>query len=112
MKKFIVGLLFVPSMAMAEFQTGNQLYQKITSSIVGEQMYAMGYVAGVFDAWQHIDHCPPANVLTLGQVYDMVKNHLEANPSTRHRTADMIIRDVLKRTWPCANNSNRGGTRL
>lgn len=109
MKKLIVIALFIPALARAEFETGNQLYQKITSSQVMDKMYALGYIGGVFDALQHIVHCPPASALTLGQVHDVVKNYLEANPATRHRTADMIIREVLQKTWPCTNrNSGRG----
>lgn len=112
MKKLIVGMLFVGASvtARAEFETGNQLYQKMTSTNVSEKMYALGYVSGVFDALQHIVHCPPSNSLTLGQVHDLIKNYLEFNPAVRHRTADMLIREVLQKTWPCANNRN--GTRL
>lgn len=107
MKKLIASILFVPSMAMAEFETGNKIYQHMTSNITGERMYAMGYVAGVFDAWQHVSHCPPSNALTLGQVHDLVKNYLEFNPAIRHRTADVLIKEILQKTWPCANNNNQ-----
>lgn len=109
MKKFVVGLLFVPCVAMAEFETGNKIYQHMISSSSAERMYSMGYVAGVFDAWQHISHCPPTSNVTLGQVHDLVKNYFEYNPAIRHRTADVLIKEVLQKTWPCANN--RGGNK-
>ena len=107
MRKILAALLFVPSMAMAEFETGNKLYQNMTSNSVSEKMYAIGYVAGVFDAYQHVYICPPANSLTLGQVHDLFKQYLEYNPAIRHRTADAIIKEVLEKTWPCTNRNNR-----
>jgi len=109
MKKWLACLLFVPAIARAEFETGNQLYQKMTSANVGDKMYALGYVAGVFDAYQHMFHCPPSNSLTLGQVNDIVKQYLEVYPAQRHRTADQLIKESLQKVWPC---QNRGGTRL
>jgi hypothetical protein len=111
MKKLLVALLMVPALARAEFETGNQLYQKMTGTNIMDKMYALGYIAGVFDAYQHIVHCPPANSLTLGQVNDVVKMYLEINPATRHKTADVLIKEALQRTWPCQNRGG-GGTRL
>jgi hypothetical protein len=111
MKKLLVILLMIPGFARAEFDTGNTLYQRMTSSNNMDKMYALGYIGGVYDAYQHIFHCPPAtNSITLGQVNDIVRNHLEANPAQRHRTADQLVKEALQRVWPCSNN--RGGTRL
>lgn len=105
--KIIIVLLLLPNpFARAEFETGNKLYQNMTSNSTGEKMYAIGYVAGVFDAWQHISHCPPTNNVTLGQVHDLIKNYLEYNPAIRHRTADVLIKEVLQKTWPCSNSNN------
>ena len=110
MKKLLAGLLMVPCMAHAEFETGNKLYQNMTSESRMENMYALGYVGGVFDAYQHMFHCPPANSVTLGQVFDIVKNYLAANPSTRHKTADHLVKEALKKVWPCIVQNNRNGT--
>ena len=109
MKKLIVGLLFVPCMASAEFLTGNDLLSRMNSDEVVQRMFALGYVAGVSDAQQHVFSCPPSGV-TNGQVRDVAKSYIEANPGIRHKTADMLVTDALKQAWPCANN--RGGTRL
>ena len=98
----------VPTMAMAEFETGNMLYQRMTGSNI-DRMYAIGYVAGVYDATQTIFHCPPnTNTITLGQVYDMVQGYLAQNPAIRHRFVDGLIREVLQRTWPCNNRNSKG----
>ena len=110
MKKAIAGLLMVPCMASAEFVSGNMLLDYMTKSdttFVDKSM-ALGYVMGVFDVGSHTNHCPPSHV-TTGQVSDIVKQYLQRNPALRHKTADVLVMDVLKQTWPCVN---RGGNRL
>lgn len=107
MKKLLIALLMIPALARAEFETGNSLYQKIQNNSNMEQMYVLGYVGGVFDALHSVAHCPPPN-LTLGQVTDVVKNYLAQNPAIRHRTADVLVREILQKTWPCANRNGRG----
>ena len=111
MKKAIVSLLFIPGMASAEFLSGNDLLSKMNSDEVVQRMFALGYVAGVSDAQQHVFSCPPAGV-TNGQVRDVAKSYIEANPSIRHKTADMLVTDALKQVWPCANRNKGNGTRL
>ena len=110
MKKLFAGLLMVPCMASAEFVSGNTLLDYMTKNdnTYVDRSVSLGYVMGVFDVGVHINHCPPSNV-TTGQVSDIVKQYLQQNPSQRHKTADVLVMDVLKKTWPC---SSRGGTRL
>ena len=109
MKKLFAAVLFIPMLAQAEFRTGNQLFSEIQSTGVVEQMISLGYIMGIADALRGINHCPPATV-TAGQLRDMVKNYLDANPQFRHYTADTIVMAVLKQAWPCENKSK--GTRL
>ena len=104
MKKTLAFLMMIPSLANAEFFTGNQLLEKIQDREVWGKMQALGYIQGVADAYMNVSYCPPIGV-TAGQINDMVKNHLESNPATRNRTADLIIRDVLKAAWPCQNRT-------
>jgi hypothetical protein len=99
MKKILTGLLMVPTMASAEFMSGNNLLSDMNGDIV-DQMIALGYVMGVSDVFTNGTVCPPNNV-TAGQVKDIIKRHLEANPSIRHFTADSIIKNKLEETWPC-----------
>ena len=110
MKKLIAILLCVPCMAHAEFVSGNTLLDYMTSNnnTYVDRSVSLGYVMGVFDVGVNINHCPPSNV-TTGQVSDVVKQYLQRNPSLRHKSADVLVMDVLKQTWPCAN---RGGNRL
>ena len=111
MKKLLTVLLMFPALAQAEFETGNSLYTKMQDQSNGERMYVMGYVTGVFDAHQHINHCPPGHVnLTIGQVTDIARMYLQQNPAIRHKTADVLLRDAFRAIWPCANRNNSGGT--
>jgi hypothetical protein len=91
-------------MAHAEFWTGNDLQRKIQSSDIGDRVQALGYMQGVFDANQRVKHCAPDNIgITAGQVNDIVKQYLDANPALRNFSADLLVTDALKRIWPCAN---------
>ena len=42
MKKLIAALLMMPAMAHAEFWTGNNLYDRLTSSDVLERVQGLG----------------------------------------------------------------------
>lgn len=106
MKKLIIGLMFMPSLAMAEFKTGNQLLDNLNSTSVVENMVALGYIMGVADTTRGSLHCGPAEA-TAGQMQDMVKKHLQGTPELRHYTADVIVTYVLKKAWPC-KSSNPG----
>ena len=103
MKKLLLMALFCTS-AHAEFYSGNDLLGKINGDF-GDQMLALGYVMGVFDAYRSVEHCPPENI-TAGQVRDMVRQHLVSSPSVRHLTADLQVRYVLKNAWPCAKKGS------
>jgi hypothetical protein len=102
MKKVIAALLFVPTIAHAEFMTGNDLLSDMNGSN-SRQMLALGYVMGVTDTFNTLTVCPP-NGITAGQVQDIIRKHLEENPSSRHFTADSIIRNKLEALWPCSRN--------
>ena len=109
MKKLLVALLMLPALAQAEFLTGNDLYTKLTSRDVGDRMYALGYVVGVYDVNVHITVCPRSESgITAGQVQDITINYLAANPGQRHRNAEVLVRDALRQIWPCANRNNKG----
>ncbi len=60
-----------------------------------------GYVAGVYDSNIGVNFCSPGS-MTLGQLSDMAKNYLEANPAVRHLPAEAIIVYYMSKTWPCA----------
>lgn len=108
MKKLATLVLLTASLsAHAEFVSGNELLSKLNSDAL-DSIFASGYVAGTFDALHGIVHCPPANV-TIGQVKDMVKRHLEANPNVRQLSADSHVRFVLNQAWPCKDRQKGTG---
>lgn len=108
-KRLAAVMCFVPVMAQAEFLTGNELYQRLTSNDHGDRMYALGYVVGAYDIGVHVHFCPRTEQgITAGQIQDIVRNHLAANPGQRHRFAEAMVRDALKEIWPCGNRSGRG----
>ena len=110
MKKLLAALLMVPCIAHAEFLNGNQLYQRMTSTDTGDKFYALGYVVGAYDMGVHVFFCPKTESgITAGQVQDIVKQYMADNPGLRQQSADRMVRDALKRVWPC---SNQNGTRL
>lgn len=88
------------SSAHAEFLDGNTLLQHLRASNVVDRAMALGYVQGVSDAGYTIAHCAPGN-MTAGQLQDMVKAYLEATPSGRHQSADVIIMEMLRKAFPC-----------
>ena len=92
-------LLTLSLSANAEFVDGNKLHSWITGDDSG-QLVGKGYIAGVFDAFHGLGHCAPANV-TLGQVTEMTKITLSANPANRHEGASLLILVMLERYWPC-----------
>jgi hypothetical protein len=106
--KRALALLLLCGSAHAEFKTGNQLLSQLRGDTT-DYIHAIGYITGVYDTLQGVTHCPPGNV-TAGQVTDMVRNYLEANPDNRHNTADRLVGLVLRRAWPCASSS--GGRTL
>lgn len=106
MKKIVLIAAFVYANAHAEFVTGNELLNRMNGDH-GQQMMAIGYVTGVHDSLRNVTHCSPLNI-TVGQVHEMVKNHLERNPEIRHKSADAHVSYVLNKTWPCAKKNNGG----
>ncbi len=109
MKKLLVVLAFVPTVASAEFFSGNDLYRRMNSTDYMERAQAMGYIQGAFDAGQHWRHCAPDSAgVTAGQVNDIVKQYLERNPALRNQAADLLVVDALKKIWPCPVRNNKG----
>ena len=100
MKKLIAGLLLVPSIACAEYFSGNKLLEKMRSESAVDRAVAIGYVLGVSDTTQDDKHCS-GDTVTSGQTRDVVKKFLEDNPAIRDYSADIITQVALGKTWPC-----------
>lgn len=112
MRKLLIALLFVPTIAQAEFWTGNKLYEKLTSTETSDRIQAMGYVMGVYDVAVHALFCPPGSetYITVGQIRDMASNWLGNNPHRRNESAEKLVIEAYRQAWPCRNRNSRGNT--
>lgn len=99
MKKLLAALCFIPTMASAEFISGNELLSNLKGDL-DERMFAIGYIAGVSDFLDGMTVCSPEGV-TLGQIRDLIRDYLDKNPQKRHYSADSLIRNRLEQLWPC-----------
>lgn len=109
MKRLITVLLFMPCMAYAEFESGNTLLAKLTSTEIYERLNGMGYVAGVFDSHKTLTHCAPDNSgITAGQITDIAVAYLRNRPAVRNMSADVLLREAFKQVWPCPVKNNSG----
>jgi len=91
--------------ASAEMFNGNKLLDILKKAEISNNHVdwgmGHGYVAGVYDSNIGINFCSPGS-MTLGQLTDMARNYLEANPAVRHLPAEAIIVYFMNKTWPCA----------
>ena len=100
MKKLLLGLLFMCGASQAQYQSGNALYSDLTDTSISSQMFAMGYVVGVTDAFIGKELCVPRDV-TQGQLTEVVTNFLASRPQLRHHPADILILAALGQHWAC-----------
>lgn len=112
MKKLLILIYILASapLARAEFFSGNDLNkwssEMSTSTVSWGMLY--GYVAGAYDTTSGVLHCAPRTV-TLGQAVDVVRQYIDANPSMRHMSGDLLINGALRSAWPCPKKNNGGG---
>lgn len=105
MKKILLIALLACTSAHAEFKDGNKLYSQMQTEYASTDWFnAIGYVTGVADALGNITYCAPPAV-TAGQLVDMVKAYLAANPQFRHMPADVLVSRTLGNVWPCKKGS-------
>ena len=106
MKRFIsIALLTLSTAASANYITGNELLDRINRRDPMQDMFVYGYVSAVSDFSRGDLHCAPLNV-TVGQVRDLTHQRLVREPSTRHRSASLLVAIALMEVWPCEKKSN------
>lgn len=104
MKKILALLALAWFPAKAEFYTGNELLERMRSRDSIQRLEAMMYIAGAADAHRGAVSCPLPEV-TLGQVYDLVKNYLERTPERRHQPGDWVVAAAMRPVFPCRTRS-------
>lgn len=97
-------LTFMCISAHAEFKSGTDIMQDLEADQRGDATYKIGvttgYVMGVADSVAGILQCYPASA-TVMQTKQIVYNYMKSHPESWNKSADQIIIDALKRTWPC-----------
>lgn len=110
MKKTLITLLIgLSSNAFA--YTGNELLSDLSSSRPDTRLTAVIFVGVFVEGFQTAESfhkerveptiCTPASV-TRGQLADVVKNHLERLPETRHIQAAYHVIFATRGVFPCA----------
>jgi hypothetical protein len=98
-KLTLMSLLFCAG-AQAQFRTGNDLYNGLKDGADSfDNTTSTAYIAGAYDSARD-KFCAPQGI-QLGQVRDIVKKHLEANPQHRHLDGYAHVSYALIQTWPC-----------
>ena len=110
MKKTLITLLI--GLAPNAFAyTGNELLSALRSSSPETRLSAIIYVGVFVEGFQTAENfykgrveptiCTPASV-TRWQSADIVKNHLERSPETRHIEAAYHVILAMREVFPCA----------
>jgi hypothetical protein len=103
---FCAAILATSAQAQSSsYLSGQELYRRLTGA-EGQNMMALGYIAGVQDSRAGVTICIPPATVTLGQMADMVKQTLERVPSERHLSADIFVEATLSNRWPCARKGS------
>jgi len=82
------------------YESGNMLLRDIEGSVTG-QMYALGYIVGVADAYATSDLLCIQGSVTKGQLNDVVHLSLKSNPSIRDLPANLLVLAALGAYWEC-----------
>jgi hypothetical protein len=114
MKKLLLTTLLALTspLAAAGFYDGNELHEMLNSPDALHRARGMAYIAGSFDALDGLDRvaggrsnnftfCQPEN-MTLGQLNDIVRQFLHANPTKRSQEAYRLVLAALVTAFPCA----------
>lgn len=101
MKRLLIPLataLFTTA-ACAQYVNGNTLLSDLRGGS-NDRMFALGYIAGVADAYDENAFCLPPRT-QLGQIRDIVTKFLEENPKDRHNHAGVLVLVPLMESYPC-----------
>jgi hypothetical protein len=98
-----VALMLASGTAQSEIYTGNRLVSLLSDYDAPnkplESGVLIGYVAGVVDSTSHL-YCG-ANGATIGQIIEIVRKQLMANPELWNRPGNTLITGAMAVAFPC-----------
>lgn len=96
--------------ALLKFMTGSDIEPKLRGFYRG---YAFGYVVGIADAQDGVRN-PTTQFcfdlpsgLSKGQVFQVVKVHLENRPESSGKAAESLVQEALDGAFPCKTTRSR-----
>lgn len=102
MKKYIALILILfaaPSLCIAA--TGRDLLTKCERGKgTGASLYCVGFITGVSNVYNKLEIVCP-NGETYGQQKKVALEYLRNNPELLDSSADDLVRDALKKAYPC-----------
>ncbi len=104
MRKFLLCLLLLPSLANSQFFSGSLLKQYCSGNPV-EKMYCRGYVTATVDVATRSElqslFCLPKQEMEIQQVIDVVRKFLDNHPEQLHHHPTVLILTSLGVSFPC-----------
>ena len=103
----ILVVLFAGTAPAWEAESGNELYELLTSKSPYSRFVAEGYILGVIDTTHTLNrvwHLPLQWTIppkaTKRQVFDAVTKYLEEHPEDRNETAYVLVNKALGKAFP------------
>ena len=95
----VVVTALAPATASANFLSGNELFNYMTSSDPVYQTASKLYIAGVADsaAWRNKCTFRP----NIKELYDLVLVNVASRPAQRHLPANVFVETVLQERLGC-----------
>lgn len=105
----VAGALAIPRADAASstyFESGNELHTRCSSTGAFDLGFCFGFIVSMADTlmanrpygWSA---CIPVGGTSQGQIVDVVKQFLAANPKTRHLSAASLVALALAEAFPC-----------
>ncbi len=109
----LLALMSIP--AHASFFTGNELVQYMHETEKADAQDPkteyfdvgkyLGFVLGVFDAYESTGYICARKNVTIAQVSQVVSTYLKENPDKAKREAVRSVREALRAAYPCESNA-------
>jgi len=104
MKKLLLILCLFSMTANATVEDGNSFLEHIDSKDSIRKQYLIGYVSGMYDAFERTDisisNCL-GKVVKMSQLVDSLEIYLRNNPQMRHYPMTSIFPEAIKKQFNC-----------